>query len=278
MKDVESQVREFYDREGWVIDDKGKTGEDRIFRDQGESRAAYDEKIKRRTVDRFDGLTGSLLIAGCGDLPDNHFFIAEKFAKVVCVDISWRALAISQSKLGARSEYHKVSILALPMPDESFDAVFCAHVLYHIDKKVQENAVRELIRVVKPGGRIVILYRNGGAPMNLLQRLWQACRFDWLLGTHKLYLFSYPRSWWSQFGGSCRIEIMPTDVLSPGQLSVFLPTEALRKRFFRWVTRFEDQHPAVARRLWAYSMIVLDKLPASHTTVPASDAAGHRRY
>jgi ubiquinone/menaquinone biosynthesis C-methylase UbiE len=45
-------------------------------------------------------------------------------------------------------------------PEDHFDAAYCAHVIYHIDGDHQDKAIRELIRVTKPGGRIVVIYSN----------------------------------------------------------------------------------------------------------------------
>ena len=260
MKDIEAQVRKFYDSEGWVLDEEGRTGEDRYFRALIESRSAYDKKIRQKTVAYFDGLRGTLLIVGGGDLPQSHLLAAEKFARVICVDISWRALEISKSKLGAKGDYRQASVLALPLQDKSVDAVLCAHVLYHIDKKNQEKAVKELIRVSKPRGRMVILYRNPNAPLNLLQRFLQCLRINKILKKDKLYVYSYPQSWWLQFGGLCRVQILPCDVMSPNQAHVFLPSKVLRQRLFSWAAQFEEQHAHVAARLWSYSRIILDKL------------------
>lgn len=256
-------MREFYDSEGWVIDREGKTAEDRYFRDLGESRTAYDEKIRGRTVAYFDGRQGTLLIAGCGDLPKSHTLVAEKFERVICVDISSRALEISKSKLSTKGEYHRASILSLPLADDSVDAVLCAHVLYHIDKTNQAKAVSELIRVTRPKGRIIILYRNGSAPLNLIQRFCQVLRVNRILKKDMLYVYSYSPSWWSQFRGLCRVQILPSDIMSPNQTRMFLPNMALRRGFFRWANLFEDQHSNMATRLWSYSRIVLDKLPSS---------------
>jgi SAM-dependent methyltransferase len=44
----------------------------------------------------------------------------------------------------------KADILDLPFPDESFDIVFCNHVLEHIEDDAK--AMSELYRVMKPGG------------------------------------------------------------------------------------------------------------------------------
>lgn len=46
----------------------------------------------------------------------------------------------------------------LPFPDTSIDAVYTAHMLEHLDRQAAESAVREMWRVLRPGGvvRIVV--------------------------------------------------------------------------------------------------------------------------
>ncbi|WP_433872272.1 methyltransferase domain-containing protein [Saccharopolyspora sp. CA-218241] len=44
--------------------------------------------------------------------------------------------------------------LALPFPDEHFDCVIASEIMEHIPE--DEKAMRELVRVVKPGGRVVV--------------------------------------------------------------------------------------------------------------------------
>jgi ubiquinone/menaquinone biosynthesis C-methylase UbiE len=53
--------------------------------------------------------------------------------------------------------------LALPFPDERFDAAHCERVLLHVDDP--DLALREMRRVVRPGGRVVVadLHHMGGA-------------------------------------------------------------------------------------------------------------------
>jgi SAM-dependent methyltransferase len=46
------------------------------------------------------------------------------------------------------------SLLALPFAENTFDAVVCSDVLYHIDDDVA--ALREIFRVLRPGGVVVI--------------------------------------------------------------------------------------------------------------------------
>jgi SAM-dependent methyltransferase len=58
----------------------------------------------------------------------------------------------------------------LPFPDGSFDKVLCTGVLMHIEES--DLAVCELVRVLRPGGRMVCSINNAISPYSLLVRLW----------------------------------------------------------------------------------------------------------
>jgi SAM-dependent methyltransferase len=49
----------------------------------------------------------------------------------------------------------RVDITALPYADASFDVVLCSHVLEHVDD--DRRAMRELVRILRPGGRAIVL-------------------------------------------------------------------------------------------------------------------------
>ena len=80
-----------------------------------------------------------VLDVGCGEKPYYPFF--SRASEYVGVDTSHPA-----ADLFASAE-------SLPVGDASFDLVLCTQVLEHADDPAQ--AVRELRRVVKPGGRVL---------------------------------------------------------------------------------------------------------------------------
>lgn len=50
---------------------------------------------------------------------------------------------------------HKVDLLSLPFPDNSYDFFICSHVLEHVPDDMQ--AIHELHRITRPGGRGILM-------------------------------------------------------------------------------------------------------------------------
>jgi SAM-dependent methyltransferase len=46
---------------------------------------------------------------------------------------------------------------SLPFPDATFDAVTCSLALHHLPEEVRAGAIGEMQRVLKPGGRMMIV-------------------------------------------------------------------------------------------------------------------------
>ena len=64
-----------------------------------------------------------------------------------------RALVSGQLEAG-RLEFRQGDGTAIPLPDRSVDWLWCGDVLHHIVET--ERALREFLRVVRPGGRIIV--------------------------------------------------------------------------------------------------------------------------
>jgi len=270
MNREEEKVRDFYDHYGWVTK-AGVSGEDALFREFSQPYYAYHEGVNARTMDSFPALGGKLLLAGGGDLPETHVAIAKRFSQTTCLDISKVAIDIARNKLENKGEFFVGSILDIPKPENYFDAVYCAHVIYHIDGDCQQTAVRELIRVTKPGGRIVVIYSN---PDSLPKRIARAKGKLPLLGKLKrkkpnrkfpagsrppLYFFSHPLSWWAQFGDECDVEMKPWDVMSNGEEQEIFINDRIASNGYRICAWLENRYPDKTVRWWSYPLVLLTK-------------------
>ncbi|OZH54533.1 methyltransferase type 11 [Hydrocoleum sp. CS-953] len=80
--------------------------------------------------------------------------------KIIGVDISEKMLDLARKKYQAYSnvEFQKASVHSLPFESHSFDVVVCANSFHFFDKP--QVALREMKRVLKPDGKVIILDWN----------------------------------------------------------------------------------------------------------------------
>ncbi len=112
-----------------------------------------------------------VLDAGCGagEMVVRFAEAVGEAGAVVAVDGSPSALALAQQAVAAASVAERVmlreaNLLELPLDSASFDLAWCSYVLHHIADPVA--AARELRRVVRPGGHVVV--RETGMPLRAL--------------------------------------------------------------------------------------------------------------
>ena len=89
------------------------------------------------------------------------------------IDLSKKALAAARriaAQLGADADYVVGDARRLSFPDDSFDVVFSYSVLQHLPKDDVRLVVKELGRVLKPGGQALIEMPNARGVLNLVRQ------------------------------------------------------------------------------------------------------------
>ena len=85
-------------------------------------------------------------------------------SSLYCADVSARSIELSKTRFPGSEVYLQIDDL-IPMPDQSFDAVFSACVFHHIPHEDHAKWLAELRRVTRPNGVLAIYEHN---PLNPL--------------------------------------------------------------------------------------------------------------
>jgi SAM-dependent methyltransferase len=162
-----------------------------------------------------DAPVSRVLDAGCGT--GGNLVWLGQLGRAVGVDLSPQALALARQRAitVARGD-----VLRLPFRDGEFDLVTSFDVLYHRWVSDDEAAVRELVRVLRPGGLLFI----------------RVPALKWLWGAHDEEVLSrhrYARNEVSRLLSTCGLK----DVRSTYCNALLFPIVALRRALDRWLQR-----------------------------------------
>ena len=160
-----TETRKFYDEAGWTETD-GESVDRQMFgtRQDGPIRI----ELHRWQVEgihaalRQAGDRLRILECGCGGNPEPE--LLPLAAHYTGVDFSETGIALARRRLARCAVPHSLQVADvchLPFEDGRFDAVYSAHMIYHIDDAAaQQAALDELCRVTRPGGVVVLIAAN----------------------------------------------------------------------------------------------------------------------
>jgi SAM-dependent methyltransferase len=120
-------------------------------------------RVEEGFLDRFAAHIGrrAPLIAdvGCGDGRDSQYLI-NKGARVLLVDLSNGMLAVAARQVPA-GVHLKMDVSSLALLDDYLDGLWASGILYHLPKRHLPEALREIRRVIKPGGIFSFNFKTG---------------------------------------------------------------------------------------------------------------------
>ena len=125
----------------------------------------------------FRGLSGRLLEAGVGT-GRNFPFYPMGVSSVVGIDLSPRMLARAERRRGLSPvpiELRLMDVTSLDFANDTFDAAVSTFLFCVLPDRQQAPALRELGRVVKPGGSIRFLeyLRPHGTLRRIVSKIWE---------------------------------------------------------------------------------------------------------
>jgi len=121
--------------------------------------------LPKEDIDWIKGKTA--LDAGSGSGRATRSLLMAGAAKVCAIDMGEGCVRNTRDRnanFGDRLEVKHASVLEIPYPDNHFDLVHCDGVLHHTTNPLQ--GFKELLRVLKPGGKIIVAVYGRGGLMN----------------------------------------------------------------------------------------------------------------
>jgi len=101
---------------------------------------------------------------GCGRTPFTAYLASRPDVRVAGFDPdlflereSPTAFGVSEDYIRSTGiEFHNSGMTQLDAPDNQFDRVFCLSVIEHLEADTARKGMREMARVLKPGGRLIL--------------------------------------------------------------------------------------------------------------------------
>ena len=155
--------------------ERERTFHDHRFDEGHRAKADRFYRINRRARSHYEGSVlstppgSATLELGCGVMT-SAFDLANKGVQTSAIDISPATIEnakIEAEERGVHVDFQVMNAEALEYPDDSFDVVLGGAILHHLQL---EAGLKEIRRVLKPGGRIVFREPLGHNPAINLYR------------------------------------------------------------------------------------------------------------
>jgi SAM-dependent methyltransferase len=129
------------------------------------------ERMAEATLAATRARAGARVLDAAGGLGQDSRALADRGVRAVCTEPSGRMAALGRlldARAGRGPLWVRAWSESLPFAPASFDAAFCKGALDHFDDP--QRCIAELVRVVRPGGRVVLAVANFASLGCRLQR------------------------------------------------------------------------------------------------------------
>lgn len=272
MKNTEKRVSRFYNTVGWETED-GITEDARRWEDLREHAQEYVKKCRLRVLDHIPEHGDYILDMASGPIQYKEYLeYSRNYKKRYCVDLSSEALESAKKKIGDHGVFLHGSFFDIPLEENFFDCAISLHTIYHIDKDKQEDAVRKLVRVTKPGKPVIIVYANlntivsslgSSLPFRILKRISSHRNKNGKQTkegeSNSIYVYVHSLEWWTRFEDIANINILPWRSFVSEVQKKIIPNNKLGSMMFDLLFKLEESFPVFFVKHFKYPMIILIK-------------------
>lgn len=115
--------------------------------------------------------------SGAGQIAQHLLKYSDPGTEIVCTDLSRQMLRRARNRLkSSRPDMITADLERLPFADGSFDGVTCGYVLEHLPDP--RPGLSEMARVLRPGGRLLLLATEDSFAGAWTSRLWYCQTFN----------------------------------------------------------------------------------------------------
>jgi len=265
---AEESVSKFYNSVGWVTE--GDTTEDaKRFEDLRKFSQKYAKRTRDLVMDYIPKKGEYILDMASGPIQYKEYLnYSKNFEKRWCVDLSSEALKMAEKRIGRHGVFLNGSFFQLPFDDNFFDCSISLHTIYHMAKEKQEEAVRKLIRITKPGKPIIIVYSNPDVFWNSsafrklgLSKGERRTHIDKNAEIHNdtLYFDPHPLTWWDRFTNEAAVKKVPWRSFGPAAQKKLIPNNWMGEKMLDVLYQLECAFPSFFVKHFTYPMIILTK-------------------
>jgi SAM-dependent methyltransferase len=256
-------VRDYYDAKGWEANDDGLFEDTRAFVDTRAIPLEYTQKCIKRLNKYFERGGRYLVDAGSGPIAHHEYLqYSKRFTHRVCVDFSFPALRQAKLRLGDKGICIQGDLINIPIKTGSVDAVTCNHVIYHIPAENQAAVIRELCRILRPGGVAVIVYAWSRAPIaGGLRRLAKLFRGNGRspAAAPELFFAAHSPEWFQSQKWPFRYELDTFRIIDNDFMKRYIDDNWFGSLVLRGFYTFQTLFPKFCGKYGAYPAIVIYK-------------------
>lgn len=263
---IKHEIKAFYDQVGWQQD---QTKQFKDATDSEDLRAVSKDYIHQchlRLKQYLPQKGQFLLDAASGPIQYPEYLkYSKNYRYRICVDLSLTGLLEAKAKLGDKGIYILCDITKLPLQNDKIDAVISLHTIYHVPQNQQTQAFDELYRVLKPGGRSIVVYSWGkhSALMKFFLYPFKLAKRAYMLAKGNkpaLYFYANSYQWFKQqLQNKYDTKIFVWRSVNVPFLKIYIHSFLAGRVILRLIYKLEEKCPNLMGRIGAYPLLVTEK-------------------